>query len=340
MFRRNIISFTIGVVFLGGIFSSLGFGYYLISPAKKAGHDQVFLVREGATLNEVATELESRGIIAAKRLFLLWARLMKYGRQIKSGEYLLNAGMPPVKIFEILRKGAIITHSVTIPEGFTRRQIAGLLEKKGLLQKDAFLLLTEDPDVTKRYGISGSSLEGYLYPDTYCFGKGLSSGSIVDVMVERFWEILGPRKERIAELRMTVEDVVTLASIVEKETGSAEERPVIASVFLNRLKKGMRLESDPTIIYGLKDFDGNLKRRHLSESTPYNTYMIRGLPPGPIANPGLEAIDAVLYPAKTHYLYFVSKNDGSHHFSTTLREHNNAVRKYQIEFFRNRRRKR
>jgi UPF0755 protein len=128
---------------------------------------------------------------------------------------------------------------------------------------------------------------------------------------------------------MSMEEVVTLASIVEKETGLAKERPVIASVFLNRLKKGMRLESDPTVIYGIKDFRGNLKRKDLSEPTPYNTYVIRGLPPGPIANPGREAIEAVLYPAETDYLFFVSKNDGSHYFSKTLSEHNRAVRTYQ-----------
>jgi UPF0755 protein len=148
-------------------------------------------------------------------------------------------------------------------------------------------------------------------------------------MVGRFWQVVNPLKERMDKVGMKLQEVITLASIVEKETGLAEERSTIASVFLNRLKKGMRLESDPTVIYGIKDFGGNLTRKDLNKATPYNTYVIRGLPPGPIANPGLEAIRAVLYPAKTDYLYFVSKNDGSHHFSKTLSEHNKAVQIYQ-----------
>jgi UPF0755 protein len=152
---------------------------------------------------------------------------------------------------------------------------------------------------------------------------------IIDVMVRRLLEVLVPHRERMTELGMSLEELIALASIVEKETGSAEERPIIASVFLNRLARNMRLESDPTVIYGISGFDGNLTRDHLSGDTPYNTYVNRGLPPGPIASPGKEAILAVLYPADTNYLYFVSKNDGTHHFSATLEEHNRAVTRYQ-----------
>jgi UPF0755 protein len=148
-------------------------------------------------------------------------------------------------------------------------------------------------------------------------------------MVRRFWEVLAPYKETIKKSHLSLEQVVTLASIVEKETGRAEERPKIASVFLNRLRKKMRLESDPTVIYGLASFSGNLTKKDLERPTRYNTYVIRGLPPGPIASPGIEAIKAVLFPARSGYLYFVSKNDGTHHFSRTLAEHNRAVTRYQ-----------
>jgi len=311
------------------VFLFVGFGYYLSTPAEKGGDDQVFFVRDGSTLNEVTSELESKRIITGKRLFLLWARLMGYSRSIKAGEYRLSSAMPPLKILEILSKGAVITHLVTIPEGYTIKQIGELLEEKGLVKNEEFLAITGDPDVAKRYDISGQSLEGYLYPDTYQFGRGLSPMSVVEVIVKHFWEVIGPLREKIEQSGMTIEEVITLASIVEKETGRAEERPIIASVFLNRLKKRMRLESDPTVIYGIKDFSGNLKKKHLTQRTPYNTYVIRGLPPGPIANPGKEAIEAVLFPAKTDYLYFVSKNDGSHYFSKTLVEHNKAVEIYQ-----------
>ena len=155
-------------------------------------------------------------------------------------------------------------------------------------------------------------------------------------MVKRFFEVTKPFKERIGASGMTFQQVITLASLIEKETGQRAERPVIASVFLNRLKRGMRLESDPTVIYGIRDFNGNLTRKDLGEPTPYNTYVIKGLPFGPIANPGEESIKAVLYPADTDYLYFVSKNNGSHHFSKTLREHNRAVQKHQKKRRKNR----
>ena len=327
--RKRIVVFSIGICFLVAMSIAVGFGFYLMNPAKEGGADQVFSVREGSNLKEVAVELKSREIINNKTLFLVWARVMGYSRKIKAGEYRLNSGMAPVKILDILGRGAIITHPVTIPEGFTTKQIGDLLEKKGLVNKDEFLALAGDPDIARRYGISGPSLEGYLYPDTYHFGRGLSSMLLIDVMVGRFKEVYAPFREMAERSGMTMEKVVTLASIVEKETGLGIERPLIASVFVNRLNKGMRLESDPTVIYGLKDFNGNLQRRHLVQKTSYNTYVIKGLPPGPIASPGLEAIKAVIYPARSNYLYFVSKNDGSHYFSKTLSEHNRAVEIYQ-----------
>lgn len=329
MSGKRLILFVLCLFFLLGLFLVLGFGYYLTSPTKKGAHDLTFFVRGGSTLSQVTGELENKGIITRKRLFLLWARLMGYGRDIKAGEYKLGPGMPPLKILDILRKGTILTHPVTIPEGFTREQISELLEKKGLADKNQFLSLTGDPDIARQHGITGPSFEGYLYPDTYHFSRGLSALTIIGVMVNRFGEVADPLRERVKETGMTLKEVIILASIVEKETGLSVERPIIASVFLNRLKKGMRLASDPTVIYGLKDFNGNLTRKDLSHPTPYNTYLIRGLPPGPIANPGQQAIKAVLYPAKTDYLYFVSKNDGSHYFSKTLSEHSKAVETYQ-----------
>lgn len=325
---RTITSF-LGFLFLLGIFLVVGLGYYLMSPAEEGAEQQVFVVREGAPLSEVAVELKNNALIKSDRFFLLWARIMGYGKDIKAGEYHLSAGMPPVKILATLRTGAIMTHPVTIPEGYTVEQIGILLGEKGLLDTDEFISLAKDPKTAEEYGIPGNGLEGYLYPDTYHFGRGLPAHSIIDTMIRRFRQVVDPLTTRADEIGIRLEDVVTLASIVEKETGYGEERPLIASVFLNRLKKKMRLESDPTVIYGLEKFDGNLRKADLSDRSPYNTYMIRGLPPGPIANPGLESIKAVLYPADTDYLYFVSKNDGTHQFSKTLAEHNKAVRIYQ-----------
>jgi UPF0755 protein len=307
----------------------VGFGVFFTRPARKGGINQVITIREGMSLKEVASALKGNGIITNKDLFMLWTRLLGNSRKIKAGEYLLNSGMAPVRIIEILTRGIIITYPVTVPEGFSIEQIGDILAANGLADKKLFVSLAHEPGVIKKYGISGPSLEGFLYPDTYQFGKGLPPSLIIDVMVKRFWEIIGPYMDRIKGLKMTVEEVITLASIVEKETGTAEEMPLIASVFLNRLRNGMRMESDPTVIYGMNDFTGNLTRKDLLESTPYNTYVIRGLPPGPISNPGLASIKAVLYPAETDYLYFVSKNDGTHYFSSSIEEHNRAVWKYQ-----------
>jgi UPF0755 protein len=326
---RRIILFAIGLLFLIVACLSLGFGYYLLSPADSQGLDQVFSVREGATLNQVADDLEKRGLITSRSLLMLWARFMGYGRDIKAGEYRLHPGMPPVKILKTLIRGVSLTYPVTIPEGFTVSQIAELLHAMGLADKDEFLLCARNADFLQDHGIKGSGIEGYLYPDTYYFGRGISARSIIEVMLKRFREMVEPLGERAKALGMSMEDVVILASIVEKETGRPQERAVIAGVFLNRLKRGMRLESDPTVIYDIQDFNGNLTRKNLNEPTPYNTYVIKGLPPGPIANPGIEAIRAVVYPEETEYLYFVSKNDGSHHFSRTFSEHCRAVRTYQ-----------
>lgn len=327
--RKTLLLALIAFVFLLSVFMSLGLGIFLISPADQAGKEEIFVVSEGSTLREVAGDLDKKGLVKSKTLFVLWSRIMGYSKGIKSGEYILSAAMPPVKILEKLRRGVILTHIITIPEGYTSEQIADLLHEKGLVDRNLFLSLAEEPSILKNCGVSGPSLEGYLFPDTYQFARGISPSLIIDTMVKRFWQMVGPFTDRARETGMSMNEIVTLASIVEKETGRPEERPLIASVFLNRLKRGMRLESDPTVIYGLERFDGNLRKKDLARESPYNTYVIRGLTPGPICNPGLEAIKAVIFPAETDYLYFVSRNDGSHQFSRTLSEHNRAVERYQ-----------
>jgi UPF0755 protein len=319
----------IGVAFLLLVFLFLAFGLFCITPAKHGAPTQLIIIKEGLSLKDVADELDRRGIVTNGLLFEMWAKFMGASRLIKAGEYRLGPGMAPIRILKKLKKGEIISHAVTIPEGLTKGQIAELLAEKVLVDKRQFLLLSQRGELLDRYGMSVPSLEGFLYPETYHFARGLSAPSVIDTMIQRFWHVIDPLRDRIEGSGMTLFQVITLASIVEKETGNPKERPLIASVFLNRMKKGMRLESDPTVIYGLDQFNGNLTRKDLETYTPYNTYKIKGLPPGPIANPGLESITAVLHPARTEYLYFVSKNDGSHHFSKTLSEHNRAVRTYQ-----------
>jgi len=327
--KKRVLLFCAGLLFLLAVFVVMGFGYYLMSPARKTGKQRVVRIREGSTLREVAGSLEKSGVIRNRFLFVAWGRCMGYGREIKAGEYLLSPAMSPLRVFGVLVRGVGVTYPVTIPEGYNRKQIARLMEEKGITDGKTFLRISGDAEVAREYGISGQGLEGFLYPDTYRFRHHMAARKVIDVMVRRFREVISPYKKRIKESPLSLEQVITLASMVEKETGKAEERSKIAGVFLNRLKKKMRLESDPTVIYGLPSFSGNLTKKDLERPTPYNTYIIRGLPPGPIANPGIEAIKAVLFPAHSGYLYFVSKNDGTHHFSKTLEEHNRAVMRYQ-----------
>jgi UPF0755 protein len=288
------------------------------------------VVPEGATLDQTAGLLEDQGVIRFHPLFARIVWVMGKDRSIRAGEYSLHSSMSPREVLQMLCRGEVVLHKVTIPEGFTLKQIATLLEKSGVASAQEILAESRKVGLIEAFGFEGDSLEGYLFPDTYYFARGLPPEEILKAMVQRFHSVYGPGlKARQAEKGWSLHEVVTMASVVEKETSSRKEMPLIASVLVNRLRIGMPLQCDPTVIYGIEDFDGNLTREHLLTPNPYNTYVNKGLPPGPICNPGLDALKAVLYPADTAYLYFVSKNDGTHLFSPTLREHNRAVEKYQ-----------
>ena len=303
---------------------------YLERPCGRGDVEARVSVAPGRSFGALAADLHRRGIVDSPLRLKLLARIEGYDKKIKAGEYRLSSRMKPRQLLDVLAEGRVYLYRVTIPEGFTLYQIARRLEHLSLVPAREFIRAATDSGETGRYGIAGATFEGYLFPDTYAFPRGVTPQRIIAAMVGRFWEKFTPAwKRRARELGMSVQQVVTLASIIEKETGSPAERPLIASVFYNRLKKGMRLESDPTVIYAIPDFDGNLTRRHLKTETPYNTYRIKGLPAGPIANPGSAALQAALYPAQTDFLYFVARKDGTHQFSRTLREHNRAVNKYQ-----------
>jgi len=302
--------------------------------AQSSGNDiseKVITVLPGQHFKMIASQLEGAGIVRDSLKFKLFARFKGYDKRIKAGEYRLSSVLSPKQVLEIMVSGKVALYRITIPEGYNLVQIAGIVSEMGLAEEPVFIRTAIDPVIVNALGVDAGSLEGYLFPDTYYFPKGLPLDEILGTMVNRFREIFSAEwQERARQMGMSVHQAVTLASIIEKETGAAFERPLIASVFHNRLAKGMRLSSDPTVIYGIKDFDGNLTRKHLTTVTPYNTYLTKGLPPGPIANPGLASLEAALYPAETDYLYFVSKKDSTHQFSTTFKEHNRAVRKYQL----------
>jgi len=303
---------------------------WALSPAAETSPEILFEVERGATLGGIARRLEDAGIVRSERALRWLARWDDVANDVKAGEYWVSADLAPGEILGKLVRGEVATWEVVIPEGLTAEEIAPRLAAQGLVDPEAFLAVVNDPASAKALGVEGESLEGYLFPETYRLPRGLPAREVAGVLVDHFlavWEEIAPAAE---EQGLSMHAVVTLASIVEKETGAAEERPLIASVFHNRLDRGMRLESDPTTIYGIDDFDGNLRRVHLEDGdNPYNTYKIGGLPPGPIANPGREALRAVVDPAESDYLYFVSRGDGTHVFSRTFSEHVANVDRYQ-----------
>ncbi len=295
---------------------------------------KVVVIAEGSTFQHVAGLLERERLIKSRSAFVLLGKALEADRKIRPGEYELNPAMAPADILSKLTAGRVVLHAVTIPEGYTMAQIADVLAQHQVTDRAEFLRLVKDKSFIKTLGISAETLEGYLYPDTYRFPKPVSAKDVIRTMAEQLNQVVTPEwQARAKDIHLTLHQVLTLASVIEKETASGEERPQISSVFHNRLQKKIPLQSDPTVIYGLPNFDGNLHKRDLSHPSPYNTYRWAGLPPGPIANPGAQAIRATLFPAVSPFLYFVSKNDGTHQFSATLVEHNKAVEKYQKKYF-------
>jgi UPF0755 protein len=290
----------------------------------------VFAVSPGEALGHVARRLEREGLVKSGLAFVALARWRGLESALQVGEYELSPAMTPGEVLEHMVSGRVVTYEVVIPEGFTLVQIAERLAAQGLVKRDAFLHVIRDPSTARALAVEGNTLEGYLFPETYRLPKGLPPLEVARALVEQFRRVWTELEPLAAQRDFSMKEVVTLASIVEKETGAPSERPLIASVFVNRLERGMRLETDPTVIYGIPDFDGNLRRSDLENAeNPYNTYRIAGLPPGPIASPGRESLLAVVQPAQSDYLYFVSRNDGTHVFSRSYREHANAVDRFQ-----------
>lgn len=310
-----------------------GFLWHILSrPVGSPGEaKRIVLIRPQTSSYRIAAALKDAGIIRSRLGFLAVAIARGTYRRLFPGEYEFDPHIPLLEIVRRLEQGRGLVHQVTIPEGLAARQIAQLFADKQLVDQARFVRLLRDRTTLEQYRLEGASLEGYLFPDTYRVVKGQAEEAIIQRMVRRFQEQFGPDEQaRALELQMSVREVVTLASLVEREARVPEERPLISAVFHNRLRKRMPLQSDPTVMYGLSRFSGRLTKAHLQAPSPYNTYLNHGLPPGPIANPGRASILAALYPASSQYLYFVSKNDGTHAFSKTLREHDRMVRRYQI----------
>jgi UPF0755 protein len=294
---------------------------------------KIIYIKKGMPLKKISAMLEQEGIIRNRHFFVGIVTILGKKAGIKAGEYEFHTRMLPLEVLDALVKGQVRLHLVTIAEGFTLYQIAQLLEELNIVGKEVFLQKASSPAFISSLGLPaevGSTLEGYLFPDTYHLFREMDPEEVIQIMVRQFKKVFNPDlASRASQLGISQREAVILASIIEKETPLLEEKPLVSAVFHNRLKKKMPLQSDPTVIYGIKNFDGNLTKKDLLRPTPYNTYLVNGLPPTPICNPGKDSIHAALYPASVPYLYFVSKNDGSHYFSSHIEEHNQAVWRYQ-----------
>lgn len=294
----------------------------------------VIEVPKGASLTRVAGDLSTQKLILYPRLFVKLGQYYGYSSRIKYGEYELLPGQSYKDLFEKLVSGDNFKYEVTHVEGDHIFDLANNLERAGLANKQKFLKKVRDPAISQKLlGEKLPSLEGYLFPDTYHFAKNDGLDLIIKTMVNRFLDVM--KDINPSSVNMTRHQLVTLASIIEKETGAAFERPRISSVFHNRLKKKMRLQTDPTIIYGIMMETGqeinNIRKSDILKPTAYNTYVISGLPPGPIGNPGAESLKAAASPETTPFLYFVSQNDGTHIFTETYQSHLKAVKKFQMD---------
>lgn len=303
---------------------------------------QYIEIQKGQTLVQTAGKLRAVGALQsesdAEKNFILLTRVTRSAAGFKVGEYLLPIGSTPYDWLKIFKKGVSVGRPLTIKEGDNIYEISKNMHAKGFTaHPTAMLDLCKKPEFLLQLGFQAQALppscEGYLFPDTYQFTRAMTLPEMLLQMNARFKQVWTPEFEtRAASLGMNRHQIITLASVIEKETGAPQERPLISSVFYNRLKKRMRLQSDPTTIYGIWErYKGNITRADLLFPTPFNTYTVSALPLGPIGNPGVESIKAALYPAESNYLFFVSHNDGTHQFSATLAEHNAAVKTFQIE---------
>ncbi|MBU1627744.1 endolytic transglycosylase MltG, partial [bacterium] len=301
---------------------------YLHTPMSNIHKKEVFTIEFGDKTEEIIDNLKRENLITKSLYFKIYLLLNK--KKLKAGEYDITTDLTPIKLAEIFTTGKPKLHKLVILEGFTIYQIASQLDTLGITSKYDFIELAENfssPD----FPSIPENLEGYLFPDTYYFPRKSSPNTVIKTMLKKFQSVISEFSEDIEKSHYTLQQLITIASIIEKETSYDPEKQNISSVIHNRLQKNMLLQCDPTLIFAIGDrYDGNIRLKDKKIDSPYNTYRYFGLPPGPICNPGKNSIHSAIYPEDSPYLYFVSKNDGTHYFSKTLKEHNCAVYKYQI----------
>jgi UPF0755 protein len=332
--KRFFILFVAAALIIVGAGLGLVWQQFAGNPASSDTTQQLFEVEPGKTFRGIVHELAEKKLIRSEKLFFWYARLTRRAGKMKVGEYALSQSMTPGQILTTINSGISVGREFTVSEGLNIFEIADLYQQQGFGTRENFLKVCHDKVFIKQLlGEDLYSLEGYLFPETYQLTKFTTTQELVTAMVRKFLAVYTQIIQLNHLVGWTRNQIVTLASIIEKETGAPEERPQISAVFHNRLKKGMQLQTDPTILYGLMDLAGHtvlsITRDDIHRPTKYNTYVIRGLPPGPIANPGREALLAAMNPKAVDYLYFVSKNDGTHIFSVKYEDHAKAVHAYQ-----------
>ncbi|HEY7284627.1 MAG TPA: endolytic transglycosylase MltG [Vicinamibacterales bacterium] len=334
---KRFVIFVLFVAIMGG---AAAFSMYarLNEPYRGFEAAEQFVdIPAGAGSRAIGDRLAAAGVVRDPWTFRVALYLSRQGRHLKAGEYRFDSAMTPEQVIDKIARGDVYVIPVTFPEGLTIAEMARIFEDHGLGTASSFVDAAKDISQIRDLDPLAKNLEGYLFPETYSLSRQTDAPRLVHQMVAGFEHALSPEIRAAAAARhLSIRQLVTLASIVEKETARAEERPVVAAVYSNRLRVGMPLQCDPTVIYALtraRRYDGNIHKADLSFDSPYNTYRYPGLPPGPIASPGRASLEAAANPATADFLYFVSRNDGSHEFARTLDEHNRNVQKYQVQYF-------
>lgn len=337
---RKILHTGTTLALAAAIFLGAGIWFFrraIITPYKGyPGSSRVVEIPKGLPSSRILERLRREGVLRDDVLPLIYLKILHRGESLKAGPYRFEGAESPSQVIDKMIAGEVVLQSVTVREGLDRFAVGELMSKDGFGTKAEWRRLTADPTLIDDLAPNATSLEGYLFPDTYTLAPGTPAGTIVRTMVENFRHHFGNELAYISS-GLDIQQTVTLASIVEMEAKREDERALIAGVYLNRLHRGMLLQADPTVIYALKlagRWDGNIRRVDLEIDSPYNTYRHPGLPPGPIASPGLASLRAAAHPAATRFLYFVSRNDGSHVFASSLAEHNRNVNEYQRRYWR------
>jgi UPF0755 protein len=339
--RKAFITVLITLLVLGAAGGLVGLRMWdrIHDPYKGyAGAEQFIDIPPGVSSTAIGRRLVDAGVVETETVFRVALRVSGSVRNLKAGEYRFDHPMSAIEVVDMVARGDTFARRITFPEGLTILEMAQLYESRGFGQARDFTEAARDASIIKDIDPAATDLEGYLFPDTYSLPRRTPASRLIAQMVGRFRaSYTDDLKSHAEEREMTIREVVTLASLIEKETGTPDERPLVAAVYTNRLKIGMGLQADPTVVYALQKagkYDGNIRREDLALDSPYNTYKYRGLPPGPIASPGKASLEAAVSPADVPFLYFVSRNDGTHAFAATLDEHNLNVRKFQVQFFR------